>query len=1208
MKRKLLFAALVATSALGMRAQTDVTSTYLTNPGFETDGSKDATTTPTGWTLASSSGGYTSYRPINATSTPNGSKSVSNGSATGAAEGSCYLYLRTNWGSGVIDLTQTTSTTLPVGHYVLKADILQPYTTTGMPTFTLSAKNGSTSLASVSVTNDAPTWKTFSVEFDLSESTSVTVDLYHATGTGNGDGCLSLVDNIRLIQYNYTTLQTLITEAEELYDEAGTGASTFNSAITTAKAITSTDATATVTAAIEALEDAIDTYKAAQFVAPDDTDYSSWITNYTLDTNEGGTVFASQGTLWGSQIPSGWTIARNTSGAYNTKTVDSGKSGKGFETWSNNSSAFMTLYQSISSLPAGQYTLAAYMQNGGKIFVQNGDNEPVYSSECSGDSWTQYSVSFIKESADDVILIGTVPSALSGSAWGQFDEFSLTCNGIDLSLLKAQIASLQAEAVAYLADADYTNVTGTERTELTTQSTATAASNTVTAYNTLQFNVQNAIDAFIAAVTNYDALAAEITKATALGIDASSYAATSSTTAATALTNTQSLKVAEYNYVNTTYAYSVELGAWTTTGPTGSLSDQHYKGSGYSYLEQSTSAWSSGSWTIKYAQDLTLPAGDYVFKVAGRQANDDGVTLSLTVKNGETTLGTVSDFPKGDTGLGINTSGATDFTTGEGHTYANGGAGRGWEWRYVKFTLAEEATVNVAVDAVATTSHMWVSFCDATVQTDNAANVSLITYNVALTSAQTILANDTYANVTGSEKTALQEAIDADDDLDKTSSTAIDAATAALNSAASAFTAAVTSYDALVTAITTATTLTTTAANVGSGAFQIPTSAKTTLETATATASATKSSDETTAATAATAAATLNDAVTAYTSTTLNVPDESDAYSLYLADGGSYAKTVTFKDGNASAGTYAIGLTEDAGSFYNQAIYFKSTATADEYNLYILDADGTKHYLCTGTVYSGNNNQLRMTTDDSKALAVKIVASTTEDGAYNLQNSASSYALIGTSDGGFYTVTKYNKFNINAATVVSVPVAVSAEKYATRIFPFVPSTIDGITYYSCDAVSDDKVTLTEVDEEDLAANTPYILYSSKAVDTTLSGYGVAKAESYTTGLLTGVYTAATISAGNNYVLQTQDEIQAFYVVDAAFTATAYRAYLTAPTSAKPRAFFFGDDASGIATISALTSDSIETIYTVSGAKVNSLKKGINIIKMQNGEVKKVLVK
>lgn len=37
-------------------------------------------------------------------------------------------------------------------------------------------------------------------------------------------------------------------------------------------------------------------------------------------------------------------------------------------------------------------------------------------------------------------------------------------------------------------------------------------------------------------------------------------------------------------------------------------------------------------------------------------------------------------------------------------------------------------------------------------------------------------------------------------------------------------------------------------------------------------------------------------------------------------------------------------------------------------------------------------------------------------------------------------------------------------------------------------------------------------------------------------------------------------------------------------------------------------DAVEAIYTAGGAKVSALQPGINIVKMQNGEAKKVLVK
>lgn len=471
--------------------------------------------------------------------------------------------------------------------------------------------------------------------------------------------------------------------------------------------------------------------------------------------------------------------------------------------------AVVDLHQLVKELPSGAYQLKVAVKGGSSVtdantlkMVAGANSATTTVNDFDKSNYKDYSVQVVKADADtDIDISFGWNQKTGGEQLYYVDDFRLYYLGDPVKAKKNELLALQATIDDdYLDNSTYVNIVGTERTELTSAKSLTAASETVEAYETTIATVQAAIDAFTAAKTNYDALAREITKAEALGYDASEYAATSSSTAATALTATQNIKVAEYNLVKTTYQYGVDLGAWTTTGPTGSLSDQHYKGSGNSYLEQSTAAWGQSSWTIKYDQDVTLPAGNYVFKVAGRQAASDGVTLSLTVKNGETVLGTVNDFPRGDTGLGINTSGATDFTTGEGHEYVNSGNGRGWEWRYVKFTLAADATVNVAVDAVATTSHMWVSFCDASVLTDNEANVSLIAYNIALNSAQTVIADDTYSNVTGSEKTALQTAIDADESLNKSDADAIDAATAALDAAREAFVAAKDAYDTFVAA------------------------------------------------------------------------------------------------------------------------------------------------------------------------------------------------------------------------------------------------------------------------------------------------------------------------------------------------------------------------------------------------------------------------
>ncbi len=357
------------------------------------------------------------------------------------------------------------------------------------------------------------------------------------------------------------------------------------------------------------------------------------------------------------------------------------------------------------------------------------------------------------------------------------------------------------DACNLLSDEGYTNVKGKERADLTTALAASVSE--IGDYATNAATLKTAYLAFKAGKTNWDLLATEISKATALGAsttDAIAIGNNNEKTATDALQAVKDLKVTEYNYVASDYGYAVSLGSWNSTGPTGSLTAQHWSGESREYLEQSAAAYGQDSWDIVYDQDLALPAGNYVFKVAGRQANSDKVTLSLTVKKGESVIGTVADFPKGDTGLGINKSGATSFNSEDVAGFANSNNGRGWEWRYVKFTLASAATVKVSVEAHATAKSMWVSFCDATVQTDDETNLSIIAYNIALGSAQTTIADGTYSNVTGDEKTALQAAIDADKDLDKSDKDAIDAAKTLLETRTTAFTSAKSNYDAYVAA------------------------------------------------------------------------------------------------------------------------------------------------------------------------------------------------------------------------------------------------------------------------------------------------------------------------------------------------------------------------------------------------------------------------
>jgi hypothetical protein len=132
---------------------------------------------------------------------------------------------------------------------------------------------------------------------------------------------------------------------------------------------------------------------------------------------------------------------------------------------------------------------------------------------------------------------------------------------------------------------------------------------------------------------------------------------------------------------------------------------------------------------------------------------------------------------------------------------------------------------------------------------------------------------------------------------------------------------------------------------------------------------------------------------------------------------------------------------------------------------------------------------------------------------------------------------------------------------------------------------------------------------------TFTGAGTATQDTYETGLLTGYYkpvlVAESTNAVSNYILQTQDGKQAFRKVTADYTTqTPNRAYLTVEGSSNVKAVFFPGqgDATGINAVSTLLGGDVEGIYTVGGAKVNSLQKGVNIIRTADGKTTKVLVK
>ena len=903
-------------------------------------------------------------------------------------------------------------------------------------------------------------------------------------------------------------------------------------------------------------EDEFDTYLNTYYIA---LDQSSKITNGTFDTNHVTTDWTTTPNEnrdfnigWGNAEPKTTPEVYQGAGYLSHSTITVDKVGlykvsvnatyRCGDAANNNRIGDLGYDGSVAYLKANDNIAKVSDWYSGKI-NGNGPDSPSEANSTYFSAGKYLTEVYVYVGDAKTIDISLHSHAFTWSGWLMFNNFKLTYYSDEVS---------DDDATAILSTA---NDLLAQEMDATTRSNLSSAKNTFDESRTIAnySALQEAIDEAQASADAYALFAVERTKALALGMTSEAIAALAP--------DVHALMVAEYNFVTTNYSYGVSLGTWTKSNAI-DRSGQHWDGSDGSTYSEQDEGWGQDSWTCSYSQNLTLPAGDYVFKVAGRKSSDSAV-LTLTVRNGETTLGTVNDFPNGDTGKGIDTSGATNFGDG---TYANNGTGRGWQWRYVKFTLVDPATVTVAVTGSASAQQQWVGFCNATVQTNDEDNVDLMTSLVNLNSA-----------------------------------------------------------------ITSA-TLTKNTTNVGTGVFQLNETTNNTLWSAYETAKSnaegytlTSSStvDEVDALTAA-----LNAAMDNYKFQAPNAPEVGKHYYIKVATAGHAKNGKAVVIGRQASypvmnGKYVsdqTGFTFQASAepapYLAQAVTF-TQVEGNTYNIAFEREEGTV-YMTYGSLNDSKVNwkdsQIQGTTESAKKGTFKIVATTTAN-VFNIYNTKTNSTIACQTNGSLYTEAGNADFTIAEASQAEVTVSCKAGKFGTTIVPFTPSINNSdIKFYTVTGVENERVQITEVTE--LAANVPYLIKNEGSSDfsETLSGWGTATADKVD-GTLTGVYTAQIIAASVDataeddgelrYVLQTQNDGQAFYKVDADFTATPYKCFLTvaAPkTGSTVKAFFLdfgGEDA--INGIEAETENA--EIFNLAGQRVNKAQKGIYIV---NG--KKVLVK
>lgn len=157
--------------------------------------------------------------------------------------------------------------------------------------------------------------------------------------------------------------------------------------------------------------------------------------------------------------------------------------------------------------------------------------------------------------------------------------------------------------------------------------------------------------------------------------------------------------------------------------------------------------------------------------------------------------------------------------------------------------------------------------------------------------------------------------------------------------------------------------------------------------------------------------------------------------------------------------------------------------------------------------------------------------------------------------------------------------------WATFIVPFDYDKPDGLTIYECTSVNEDGKLVVE-ERDYLKANTPYLLKGGEA-NQILEGYAAKHVDTYTNGVMTGVYSDQKAPVNSYILLNHPDEAGlAFYFVPDGITAyvDANRCYVNPRAGGLKSILFPDDETNGVTNANALDSTLVD-VYTTAGVKV-----------------------
>ena len=374
---------------------------------------------------------------------------------------------------------------------------------------------------------------------------------------------------------------------------------------------------------------------------------------------------------------------------------------------------------------------------------------------------------------------------------------------------------------------------------------------------------------------------------------------------------------------------------------------------------------------------------------------------------------------------------------------------------------------------------------------------------------------------------------------------------------------------------------------VGTAPFKYDATYYNALGTQITTATSVLNGGSTTASDYTTAETNLETAEGNMASSSLNQPDASKYYRLFLAGTSLNLNMLHGK-------SMSITLSSTPAAV-------KIVPVTSGYNIRSVYDENLQHNKDNASSWGAGSNGIEKRGE-------RFTASVQEDGTVQLTSAYVSIVLSATSqtDGSYVGRNgSYTTWEVSEPVdVTDVNLAVNATAgWGTFIAPYDNLTPSTVKAYTVSYKDGNTIYFTENETGVLSANTPYILSTeeSENVSTTFTDIANNTEDTYTVNGLVGLLTAGTVAA-DKYILQYNDGVVGFYKTTTSITGTANRCYLdlaNVPTEASSaRAFvsfgIFDGDATGIKTVEG-SQLKAENFYNLSGQRISQPTKGLYIV-------------